>query len=67
RGDIDIYRRFLRYGAKENNVGTRLTYLSRYTVSIFRDLSNINETRVIFKLYPLDLLKEVIRETRPII
>ncbi|KAJ5153980.1 uncharacterized protein N7500_009419, partial [Penicillium coprophilum] len=47
-------------------VGTRLAYLSRPTVSIFRDLSNIDEARVTFMLYPQDLTKEETRENQPV-
>ncbi|KXG51318.1 uncharacterized protein PGRI_093300 [Penicillium griseofulvum] len=46
--------------------GTRLAHPSRNAVSIFRDLSDTDETRVTFMLYPPDLPKEEIRETRPV-
>ncbi|KAJ5153971.1 uncharacterized protein N7500_009410, partial [Penicillium coprophilum] len=35
--------------------GTKLTYLSRNTVSLFRDLSDTDETRVKFMLCPPSL------------
>ncbi|KAJ5462808.1 hypothetical protein N7475_007752, partial [Penicillium sp. IBT 31633x] len=54
RGDIDTYR------TEESDVGTKLAHLSRNTVSIFRDLSDTDETRVTFILYPPDLPKEII-------
>ncbi|KAJ5330560.1 hypothetical protein N7476_000343 [Penicillium atrosanguineum] len=52
----------------ENHVewGVRLAHPSRGAVSAFRDLSQANETRVIFKLYPPDLPKEAIHETRSV-
>ncbi|KAJ5159057.1 uncharacterized protein N7500_008708 [Penicillium coprophilum] len=67
RGDTNIYTRFLRRGTEESDAftrkikeaigeGTRLVYLSRPTVSVFRDLSNIDEAR--------DLTKEETRENQ---
>ncbi|OQE10128.1 hypothetical protein PENFLA_c001G10950 [Penicillium flavigenum] len=47
--------------------GTKLAHPSRNAVSVFRDLSDTDETRVTFMLYPPDLPKEEIRETRPFI
>lgn len=35
-------------------------------MSVFRDLSDSDETRVTFMLYPPDLPKEEIRKTRPV-
>jgi hypothetical protein len=46
--------------------GTRLAHPSRGAVSAFRDLSQTDETRVTFKLYPPGLPKEAIHETRPV-
>ncbi|KOS37044.1 hypothetical protein ACN38_g12187 [Penicillium nordicum] len=53
----------------ENNStwGTRLAHPSRNAVSVFRDLSDTDETRVTFMLYPPDLPKEEIRQTRPFV
>ncbi|KAJ5198772.1 uncharacterized protein N7498_007889 [Penicillium cinerascens] len=47
--------------------GIRLAHPSRNGVSIFRDLSDTEETRVTFKLYPQDLPKETTLETRPVV
>ncbi|KAJ6174495.1 hypothetical protein N7485_005232 [Penicillium canescens] len=47
--------------------GTRLAHPSRNAVSVFRDLSENDETRVTFKLYPPDLSREATRETRPVV
>lgn len=47
--------------------GTRLAHPSRGAVSVFRDLSNTDETRVTFKLYPQDIPKEATPEIRPVV
>ncbi|KAJ6182794.1 hypothetical protein N7485_001436 [Penicillium canescens] len=47
--------------------GTRLAHPSRNAVSVFRDLSEIDETRVTFKLYPPDLPREATWETRLVV
>lgn len=46
--------------------GTRLAHPSHDAVLAFRDLSRTDETRVVFKLYPLGLPREKTRETGPI-
>ncbi|KAJ6126421.1 hypothetical protein N7523_002033 [Penicillium sp. IBT 18751x] len=45
--------------------GTRLAHPSHGAVSAFRDLSQNEETKVIFKLYPPNLPKDEIHETQP--
>lgn len=47
--------------------GTRLAHPSRGAVSVFRDLSNTDETRVTFKLYPQDIPKEATPEIRHVV
>ncbi|CAG8084146.1 unnamed protein product [Penicillium nalgiovense] len=77
RGDADTCARFLRRGTEESDAftrkikeaigeGTRLTHPSRPAVSVFRDLSNIDEIRVTFMLYSQDLTKEETRESQPV-
>ncbi|KXG46488.1 uncharacterized protein PGRI_053440 [Penicillium griseofulvum] len=46
--------------------GTRLAHPTRHAVSAFRDLSNVDETRVTFMLYPQDLPKDAMLEARPV-
>ena len=36
-------------------------------MSIFRDVSSVDETRVSFKLYPIDLPEEGLSDTRPVV
>ncbi|KAJ5174058.1 uncharacterized protein N7500_001989, partial [Penicillium coprophilum] len=77
RGDTDIYTRFLRRRTKESDIAKfaspiikallslsppRTTYRALGLLSIFRDLSNIDEARVTFILYPQDLTKEETQE-----
>ncbi|KAJ5642844.1 hypothetical protein N7490_006844 [Penicillium lividum] len=46
--------------------GTRLAHPSRKAVSAFRDLTWTDEAKIVFELYPLDLLREATLETRPV-
>ncbi|KAJ6136801.1 hypothetical protein N7497_012354 [Penicillium chrysogenum] len=52
--------------SEKHSWGIRLAHPSRPAVSVFRDLSNIDETRVTFMLYPQDLTKQETRENQPV-
>ncbi|CAG8057774.1 unnamed protein product [Penicillium nalgiovense] len=53
--------------SENHSWGTRLAHPSPDAVSAFRDLSNIDETRATFRLYPRDIPKGEMRETRPVV
>ncbi|KAJ6142230.1 hypothetical protein N7497_011329 [Penicillium chrysogenum] len=53
--------------SENHSWGTRLAHPSSDAVSVFRDLSNIGETRATFRLYPRDIPKGETRETRPVV
>lgn len=36
-------------------------------MSAFRDLANVNEARITFRLYPPDMPRETMNETQPVI